>query len=461
MRHKLLRNTALGILMLSLGVGLTSAHGPTWTMPYNGSTSSSTGAFTVSNSNGYVAYFAATNPSRVDPTLHAAQMGTGQAVYGVSQRGDGIYGHTSSSSLASSGVVGVGISGIGVTGRSTSNTGVYGTTTTGDAVHGSSTNGTGVVGMINGACCYGVIGMGPFVGVLGLSNDGNGIYGHSLNRFGVNGSSRSGIAVYGESPNGIGVYALSTDNIGVYGASSNSNGVHGFSSGGYAGHFNGNVNVVGTLSKGAGGFKIDHPLDPANKYLSHAFVESPDMKTMYDGTVILDAKGGATVELPAWFEALNRDVRYQLTAIGAPAANLHIAEEVANNRFAIAGGTSGLKVAWQVIGIRHDAYANAHRIPVEEDKLAAERGKYLHPKEHGQAEAMGIHYADIQRMQQSQAEMRQRQAEIQQRQAEMQQQEAEMQQRQAEMQQQEAEMQERFQERLKEILQQQGRDVPQ
>src|SRR5882762_7360391 len=122
---------------------------------------------------------------------------------------------------------------------------------------------------------------------------------------------------------------------------------------------NGNVNVIGTLSKSAGGFKIDDPLDPANKYLTHSFVESPDMMNIYNGTVLLDGSGEAWVVLPTWFEALNRDFRYQLTAIGAPSPNLYIAVEVTGNRFQIAGGRPGAKVSWQVTGVRHDAYAEA------------------------------------------------------------------------------------------------------
>jgi hypothetical protein len=77
-------------------------------------------------------------------------------------------------------------------------------------------------------------------------------------------------------------------------------------------------------------FKIDNPLDPANKYLCHSFVESPDMKNVYDGVVVLDRKGKAEIELPDWFGALNKDFRYQLTAIGAPGPNLHIAEEISD-----------------------------------------------------------------------------------------------------------------------------------
>jgi hypothetical protein len=142
---------------------------------------------------------------------------------------------------------------------------------------------------------------------------------------------------------------------------------------GFAAHLDGDVYVRGWLSKSGGGFKIDHPLDPANKYLSHSFVESPDMKNVYDGIVVLDDKGEAETELPDWFGALNKDFRYQLTAIGAPGPNLYIAEEISdttsnytssssnnnNSRFKIAGGTSGMKVSWQVTGIRKDPWAKA------------------------------------------------------------------------------------------------------
>ena len=109
----------------------------------------------------------------------------------------------------------------------------------------------------------------------------------------------------------------------------------------YAGDFHGDVIVRGNLSKSGGSFKIDHPLDPANKYLSHSFVESPDMKNIYDGVATLNASGEAVVELPEWFEALNKDFRYQLTAVGAPGPNLHIAKKISGNRFTIAGGASG------------------------------------------------------------------------------------------------------------------------
>jgi len=160
-----------------------------------------------------------------------------------------------------------------------------------------------------------------------------------------------------------------------------------------------NVSINGSLSKAAGSFKIDHPLDPTNKNLYHSFVESPDMKNIYDGVAILDNNGEAQVDLPAWFEALNRDFRYQLTCIGG-FAQVYIAEEIANNRFKIAGGKPGLKISWQVTGIRKDAYAEKNRIPVEEDKPNQERGKYLYPKAFNLPESMGIHYEAQKEMEQ-------------------------------------------------------------
>ena len=155
------------------------------------------------------------------------------------------------------------------------------------------------------------------------------------------------------------------------------------------------MDVNGTLSKNAGAFKIDHPLDPENKYLQHSFVESPDMKNIYDGVVTLDASGLATVSLPSYFGTLNMEYRYQLTAIGAPAPNLHIAEEISGETFRIAGGEPGMKVSWQVTGVRQDAYANAHRIEVEVDKPGPERGTYLSPEEHGQPITKHVHYEQI------------------------------------------------------------------
>lgn len=142
----------------------------------------------------------------------------------------------------------------------------------------------------------------------------------------------------------------------------------------------GNLNVRGAITAGVKDFKIDHPLDPANKYLYHSSVESSEMMNIYTGNAILDNSGEAVVSLPKWFEAVNADFRYQLTAIGAAAPNLHVAQEIAQHKFSIAGGAPGMKVSWQVTGVRHDAFAKAHPMVVEVRKSEKDRGHYLHPE---------------------------------------------------------------------------------
>jgi hypothetical protein len=237
------------------------------------------------------------------------------------------------------------------------------------------------------------------------SGNGSGVYGYSTKDSG----NASGVRGWTESTSGMGVggfaNATSGYNYGVYGSTKSPDGraVFGINiGGGYAGYFEGNVLVNGTVSKSAGSFKIDHPLDPANKYLYHSFVESPDMLNIYNGNITLDEAGTAWVELPEWFEALNggaehqSDFRYQLTCIGGYAP-VYIAQKIKHNRFQIAGGTPGLEVSWQVTGIRHDPYAETHRIPVEEDKPADELGTYLFPELFGQPEELGVDYDLLQR----------------------------------------------------------------
>ena len=160
--------------------------------------------------------------------------------------------------------------------------------------------------------------------------------------------------------------------------------------GGFAGFFSGNAHISSTLSKFAGSLKIDHPLYPADKYLVHSFVESPDMMNIYNGNVITDAEGRSVVELPETLEALNHDFRYQLTVIGTFTQAI-IEQEIKHRRFAIRTDKPHVKVSWQVTGVRQDPWANAHRLAVEPDKPADERGRYLAPELYGMPEAARLH----------------------------------------------------------------------
>jgi hypothetical protein len=215
-----------------------------------------------------------------------------------------------------------------------------------------------------------------------------------------------GVLGWSRSDNGVGVWGIGgkygvvvgtteiTNGIGVSGTADNGEnaiGVYGSSQQGWAGFFDGWVYVKSVLQKAGGGFKIDHPLDPGNKYLVHSFVESPDMKNVYDGTVTTDATGEAVVVLPDYFEAVNRDFRYQLTVVGQFAQAI-VSSEVQQNRFSIKTDKPGVKVCWQVTGIRKDPFAEKNRLVPEEPKRAEHQSKYLHPELYGQPATAGIGY---------------------------------------------------------------------
>jgi hypothetical protein len=301
----------------------------------------------------------------------------------------GIFGHVNAATGFTYGVQGISdsTSGIGVFGKATATSGTTygigaqadstsGTAVRGDAIANSgntyggrfesqSSSGTGVYGIVSATS-------GINIGVYGrtLSNVGYGVFGEATHGTG------SGLGVYGRSlsANGYGVWAENT-------------------TGGYALYSNGWAYVNGVLNvTGAKNFRIDHPLDPANKYLVHTAIESPEMINFYSGNVVLDANGEASVQLPEWFGVLNREFRYQLTAVGGPGPNLYVANEIEGNRFEIAGGRPGMKVSWQVTGVRQDPYAEANRTRAEEAKPDAERGYYLYPEGYGQPKERGIEY---------------------------------------------------------------------
>ncbi|MCB1626206.1 MAG: hypothetical protein KDI48_00670 [Xanthomonadales bacterium] len=201
-----------------------------------------------------------------------------------------------------------------------------------------------------------------------------GIANHALTTSGI----LAGVRGQSNSPNGRGIEGIAAStaagatSVGVYGAT--------FGSGPNtrAGFFLGDTQVTGTLIKSGGSFRIDHPLDPEHQYLSHSFVESPEMMNIYNGIVETDAEGTAEVILPDWFEALNQTFRYQLTVLKS-FARATVWEEIEGNRFVIRTDEPGIRVSWQVTGVRHDRWAQAHRIPVEQDKPANDQGKFLHP----------------------------------------------------------------------------------
>ncbi len=281
-------------------------------------------------------------------------------LYATSTGGSGVYGYANAGATTT-GVYGFGdgSSGSGVYGASVSGIGVYGTTSAGSSgagLYGTNTNG--------GAA---IIGIGDSnVSPTGYFFNNNAFY----NAVGMEGHCNAGFGTAGYG------------RVGVYGETA--------SRGGFGGYFQGNVQVIGTLSAGSKNFKIDHPLDPAHKYLTHSCIESSEQLNLYTGDTILDSDGRATVQMPDWFEAENTRFHYQLTAIGEAAPALFVAQKMRSNRFEIAGGKAGMEVSWQVTGTRQDAYARAHPLVVETEKTGAEQGKYLYPAENGRPASEGI-----------------------------------------------------------------------
>ena len=276
---------------------------------------------------------------------------------------------------ANSGMVGrfFGPAGIGMWGES------FGSSAGSDGVHGVAHGpASGVAGVNDSSSGVGVWGQ-------NTSGGGTGVYGITGSGTGVSGTGYNGVSGVSPVSNGNGVVGTADVGGAAYG-------VWGLSSSGYAGFFTGRVNVTGRFDSPDKHFKIDHPLDPANKYMVHASVESSERMNIYNGMTTLDESGEATVTLPEWFEALNRDFRYQLTSVGA-FAPIYIAEKIKDHRFKIAGGQPGMEVSWQVAGVRHDAYANANPMQVEEVKSDLERGFYLHPTLFGQPEEKGLEWA--------------------------------------------------------------------
>jgi hypothetical protein len=323
--------------------------------------------------------------------VYGEQRGNGPGLYGIAKgHGDGVFGGSAAGNgVSGTSGTGTGVSGngghVGVAGNGGS-VGVYGgSQNIGVGGHGTATgvfgtvyapNYTGQVYLTNLppspqlSGFAGVIGLGQGdhqFGTIGLATGSNGagvlgiIAGHA--GAGVTGQDLTAVAS-GNPSGGTGVVGSTIWGVGVNGVCLNTD-----KSKAWAGRFDGNVQINGTVFKSAGGFLIDHPLEPEKKYLCHSFVESPEMLNVYSGTVTLNSAGEALVALPKWFEAINSDFRYQLTCLGA-FAPVYIGQEVKGGTFKIAGGKPGMKVCWQVTGVRSDAYAQQNRVPVEMEKVA-------------------------------------------------------------------------------------------
>jgi hypothetical protein len=322
-------------------------------------------------------------------TLNVGVDGTG---YGANATGSNYGGYFTGQN---SGYLNVGARGDAQNASSAPNIGIVGVTDS------STNNNIGIEGeadgSLPGSANDGVAGFAEYSNDVNSSNTGlQGVAGSSRGyNFGVYAESDSSTGTAGSSqgfPSNIAIYAQSLCN-----TCTNNLTLGNSLAGAFFGDvfIEGNIQASGSVTGSVKNFKIDHPLDPANKYLVHSVVESSDMMNMYNGNITTDANGEAIVSLPSYFQAANKDYRYQLTVIGTFAQAI-VAKEVENNQFVVKTNQPNVKVSWQVTGIRNDAYAQAHPMVVEEDK-GVQRGKYLAPELFGKGNESKIGGIDTSR----------------------------------------------------------------
>lgn len=392
-----IQNSVIAQSGANVGIGTTT---PAVTLQVEGSNSSGTGIQTAttnrSTTTNSFAVFSATSTKGVTAEIVADGLGTGplktpSGYFGTftKQPTGFIADNVERMRITESGLVGIG----------TSNPGAWfevdSQTFPNDAIHAdgfSAPSGSGLSGT------FGLVATGGNSDPIGNSGTG-------------------GTGVVGTGGGGVGVPAFDGPG-GVFtggNLSFNGDGVDGNAGSGYAGNFTGDLNVTGAIFAGVKDFRIDHPIDPANKYLVHASVESSEMMDIYTGNVTTDAEGNALVHLPDWFEVVNTDFRYQLTVIGQFAQAI-VARKIENHQFAIRTSAPSVEVSWQVTAVRHDAYAKAHPLVVEQEKDARLRGFYIHPELYGAPSERQIEWARhpqlMKKIQQNREQMKQNRARL-------------------------------------------------
>ncbi|HUF08979.1 MAG TPA: hypothetical protein VMO47_06650 [Rhodothermales bacterium] len=317
----------------------------------NNASNSSEALFAYTNGTGNAGYFQIAFSGSSENVIEATTSGSG---YGLNAEGGAIGVRATASSILGVGVSGETAAGAGI--------GVRGLATAGSSIT------YGVYGDSDSPDGYGVRGTGGKYGVYGSASE-NGAFGDpTAGIYGVG----VGKGVY----NYAGVfdgYVLIRDELHVEGGATFEDNVFMYNDLIIDDNvdINGNLDVAGTKN-----FRIDHPLDPANKYLYHFAMESSEVLNLYSGNVITDREGRASVTLPEWFDEINKDFRYQLTVVGTFARAI-ISEEIDGNRFSIRTDKPYVKVSWQVTGIRNDLRMREYPPQVERLKPEDERGTYL------------------------------------------------------------------------------------
>ena len=156
----------------------------------------------------------------------------------------------------------------------------------------------------------------------------------------------------------------------------------------------GGVNILGTLSKSGGSFKIPHPVSglSTTKHLVHSFLEGPQMDLIYRGkidlvggtaTVNIDTKAGMT---EGTFVLLNRDVQcFTSNETGWTA----VKGSVSGNILTITAQDNSCTdtISWMVVGERQDDTVKALDMTDSEGNLIVEPDQPAADTKHADVQA--------------------------------------------------------------------------
>lgn len=209
------------------------------------------------------------------------------------------------------------------------------------------------------------------------SGDGVGVYGIQHG---------TGWGVYGTTKGvGSGVYGYNTDGTGVYGNTLNGTGVYGLATGtGLAGHFMGNVTVVGAVSKLSGTFVQPHAKD-AEREIQYAFFEGPEHAVFLRGSARLK-NGTAVIETPEHFRlvAAAKGLQVQVTPYSADTRGLAVVERSPKRIVVkeLAGGKGGFEFGYFITAVRdgfqkfQPVVENTHFKPSKDESAADFEKRY-------------------------------------------------------------------------------------
>ncbi|MBS1715184.1 MAG: hypothetical protein JST30_12695 [Armatimonadetes bacterium] len=275
---------------------------------------------------------------------------------------------------------------VGVKGTAASTTGI-GVQGEATAVTGATIGVSGIVDSPSGAAVFGssLATSGVSFGVRGVADSSSA---RALSGWATSTTGNSfGAIAQSDSSTGKGLYGsgFSTTgvNYGVYGKSWSPNGISIYAEGDFG-------------ASGTKAFRIDHPADPAHRYLFHYSTESPMPQNFYVGNVVTGADGYAWVELPSYFADINANFKYQLTVVDDADADgfvlAKVSKEIRGNRFQIRTSAPRTKVSWRVDADRNDPYVRHRRPKTEVQKVGPENGTYQHPELYGQPAEKGVSY---------------------------------------------------------------------